>query len=163
MSPLTQRQYIWWLYSSTLRLLRHIMGKMVYVMTLVFLFITRLRFPANKSISDIVTARYGRDILQTMRKFEKANFKRRKLELDLDFLNKCYEQKLTPTFLRFRLPNRNLRQSRAYRRCQMDLLRQEIQDKETRRIPRPRSQHRPLYKSKHETRERAKQKKEKNI
>ena len=103
------------------------MGKMIYVMTIVFLFITRIRFPANRSI---VTSRYERDSLQTMRKFEKANFKRRKLELDLDFLNKCYEQKLTPTFVRFRLPNRNLRQSPAYQRCQMDLLRQEIQDKE---------------------------------
>ena len=106
------------------------MGKMIYVMTIVFLFITRIRFPANKSIADIVTSRYGRDALQTMRKFEKANFKRRKLELDLDFLNKCYEQQLTPTFVRFRLPNHNLRQSAAYRRCQMDLLRQEIHDKE---------------------------------
>ena len=106
------------------------MGKMIYVMTIVFLFITRIRFPASKSIADIVTSRYGRDTLKTMRKFEKANFKRRKLELDLDFLNKCYEQQLTPTFVKFRLPNSNLRQSHAYRRCQMDLLRQEIHDKE---------------------------------
>ena len=106
------------------------MGKMIYAITLVFLFITRIRFPSNKSISDIVTTRYGRDTLQTIRKFEKLNFKRRKLELDLDFLRKCLDQRLTPTFLRFRLPNRNLQQSRAYRKCQMDLLQQEIQDKE---------------------------------
>ena len=107
------------------------MGKMmIYAMTLVFLFITRIRFPSNKSISHIVRTRYGRDTLQTIRKFEKANFKRRKLELDLVFLHKCLEQKLTPTFLHFRLPNRNLRQSRAYKKCQLDLLRQEINDKQ---------------------------------
>lgn len=106
------------------------MGKMIYVISLVFLFITRIRFPSNKSIADIVTSRYGRDTLQTIRKFEKVNFKRRKLELDLDFVNKCYEQRLTPTFIRFRMPNQNLRNSRAYRKCQLDLLRQEIHDKE---------------------------------
>ena len=107
------------------------MGKMIYVLTLVFLFITRIRFPTNKSIAEIITLRYGHETLLTIRKFEKVNFKRRKLELDLDFVNKCYEQKLTPTFVRFRLPNKNLRNSRTYIKCQLDLLREEIQDKET--------------------------------
>ena len=103
---------------------------MIYVLTLVFLFITRIRFPTHKPISEVVTSRYGREALQTIRKFEKLNFKRRKLELDLDFLNKCLDQGLQPTFLRFRVPNRNLRDSQAYKTCQMNLLRQEIENKQ---------------------------------
>ena len=104
---------------------------MIYVLTLVFLFITRIRFPSNKPISQVITSRYGRDVLRTIRKFEKLNFKRRKLELDLDFLTKCLDQRLQPTFLRFRVSNRNLRQSHAYRTCQMNLLQEEIRNKES--------------------------------
>ena len=82
-----------------------------------------------KSIAEVITACYGREVLKSIRKFEKTNFKRRKLELDLEFPTKCDAQKLTPKFIRFRLPNSNLRQARCYRQCQMDLLSQEMTDK----------------------------------
>lgn len=104
---------------------------MIYVLILVFLFITRIKFPSNKLISQEITSRYGRDVLRTIRKFEKLNFKRRKRELDLDFLTKCLDQRLQPTFLRFRVSNRNLRQSHTYRTCQMNLLQEENRNKES--------------------------------
>ena len=40
------------------------------VLSLVFLFILRLRFPSHKSIAQIVTTRYGKPVLKLIRKFE---------------------------------------------------------------------------------------------
>ena len=98
----------------------------MFAVTLVLLFIIRVRFPSSRSIADIITARYGESALQTVRKFEIVDFKYRKLELDLEFLNNCIKHELLPTFVRFKVANHQLKSSKVYKDCQMRLLRQEV-------------------------------------
>ena len=102
---------------------------MLYAFTLVLLFLIRLRFPRDKSIAQVISLRYGADVVQSLRKWEKLNFKRRKVQLDIEFLRKCESQCLIPAFLKFKLPNQNLRSSSSYKSCQLKLLHQEIRDK----------------------------------
>ena len=104
---------------------------MLRVLSLVFLFIIRLRFPSNKSIANIFRKRYNNNIVKELRKFEKLDYKIRKNETDLEFLNSCIENDVTPKFLSFKLPNNNLRNSITYKECQLQLLNQEIKDKKT--------------------------------
>ena len=49
---------------------------MLFVISLVFLFLTRLRFPSKLSIAEVLRKRYGDRILKLVRKFEKTeNYK----------------------------------------------------------------------------------------
>ena len=70
---------------------------------LVFLFLARLRFPSSKSIAKFIKDRYGASVLKLVRKFERTDLRCRKAELDLSFLKQCFENSLTPKFLRFRV------------------------------------------------------------
>ena len=103
----------------------------LYVLSLVFLFIARLRFPPNKSIAEVITSRYGRPALQLIRKFENVDFKCRKLALDLEFLNNCLQHELSPVFVQFKVANQGLRQSKVYKDCQTRLVKQEIHEKKS--------------------------------
>ena len=60
------------------------------VLSLVFLFIVRLRFRSGKSIASVIRSRYNGEIVKQIRRFEKLDFKIRKNEADLDF----YSQEL---------------------------------------------------------------------
>ena len=101
----------------------------VKVLTLVFLFLIRLRFPSRKFIAEIIRKRYGRDTVKQLRKFEKLDCKVRKSRGDLEFLKLCQDNGLTPKFLNFKLANRNLRYSNSYKHCQSLLLKEEIRNK----------------------------------
>ena len=101
----------------------------MYILSLVLLFIIKLRFPRNKSIADILTQRYGRPVLTLYRSLEREDYKLRKAHCDLNFLKCCQSQNLIPNFLKFKLPNRNLQRSRSYRNCQRELLSSEIRNK----------------------------------
>ena len=101
----------------------------VKVLTLVFLFLIRLRFPSKKSIAEIIRKRYGSDTVKQLRRFEKLDYKVRKNQGDLEFLKLCQENGLTPKFLNFKLANRNLRYSNSYKQCQSLLLKEEIKSK----------------------------------
>ena len=101
----------------------------MYFLSLVLLFLIRLRFPRNKSIVSVLTDRYGRPVLALYRSLERQDFKVRKGECDLHFLKCCQAQNLIPNFLKFKLPNRNLQHTRSYRNCQRDLLSCEIRNK----------------------------------
>ena len=59
------------------------------VAVLVFLFLARLRFPKSESISSIVRRNYSGEILKAIRKFEKADYKLRKGNIDINFLVGC--------------------------------------------------------------------------
>ena len=59
----------------------------IKVLSLVFLFIVRLRFSADKSIAEVIRIRYNDDTVKQIRRFEKLDFKIRKNEADLEFLN----------------------------------------------------------------------------
>ena len=73
------------------------------VAVLVFLFLARIRFPKNESISSNVRKRYSGDVLKAVRKFEKVDYKLRKAKLDISFLVKCQNENIVPfkTFLSF--------------------------------------------------------------
>ena len=101
----------------------------VTVLALVFLFLLKLRFPANKSVTEIIRKRYGVDAVKRLRKFEKLDFKIRKNEADLQFLQMCHQDGLTPKFLNFKLANSSLKHSRTYKQCQSMLLKEEIKTK----------------------------------
>ena len=103
-----------------------------FVLSLVFQFIIRLRFPANKSIAQIITTRYGSPTLKLIRNFESIDFKRRKTTLDLEFLKNCVKHDLIPKFVQFKVANRGLHNSKVYKECQRKLLHQEIIDKKRR-------------------------------
>ena len=64
-----------------------------------------------------------------IRKLEKFDYRLRKTELDLQFLCKCDDNNVIPNFLNFRLANSHLKHSSTYRLCQLNLLREEIRQK----------------------------------
>ena len=68
------------------------------IITYVFLFLARLRFPAQDSIITILRRRYGDGLVKKVWKFEKFDFKYRKALLDLEFLQSCKKEKLIPKF-----------------------------------------------------------------
>ena len=86
---------------------------------------------SNESIAKIITAQYGQPVLRTDRKFETADFNYRKLELDLELLNNCIKHELIPTFVRFKVANHQLKNSKVYKDCQMRLLRKEVTNKKS--------------------------------
>ena len=96
------------------------------VAALILQFIIRLRFPLHKSITQVITDRYGQSTVHLLRKFEKVDFKFRKCALDIDFINNCMDHDLVPKFVQFKVANRGLRTSKVYRHCQQELLREEL-------------------------------------
>ena len=101
----------------------------VRVLALVFLFLLKLRFPANKSVAEIICKRYGVDAVKRLRKFEKLDFKIWKNEADLEFLQMCQQDGLTPKFLNFKLANSSLKHSKTCKQYQLMLLKEEIKTK----------------------------------
>ena len=99
---------------------------MIRVITLVFLFLVRCRFPAQLSIISVLRKRYGDTVVKQVRKFEKLHFKCKKALLDLQFLQICKNQNVIPNFLKFKSANRQLLTSNTYNICQKKLLYQEI-------------------------------------
>ena len=57
------------------------------VATLVFLFLARIRFPKTESIPSIIWRRYGDKVLREVRQFEKLDYKLRKVQLDIFYVN----------------------------------------------------------------------------
>ena len=96
------------------------------IITYVFLFLARLRFPAQVSIIKILQRRYGDGLVKKVQKFEKFDFKYRKALLGLEFLQSCKKDKLIPKFLQFKVLNKRLESSEAYLSCQRRLLNQEM-------------------------------------
>ena len=81
------------------------------VLVLVFLLLlyVTLRFPANKSVAEIICKRYSADAVKCLRKFKKLDFKIQKNKADLEFLQMCHQEGLTPKFLNFKLASRSLK------------------------------------------------------
>ena len=104
---------------------------MIFVISLVFIFLTRIRFASRLSFSEVLRKRYGDRILRLIRKFEKTDVKHKKALLDLQYLKICEDHKVIPKFLRFKVANSNLRSSSTYIRCQRKLLIEEINNKKT--------------------------------
>ena len=101
----------------------------IRVLSLVLLFIVRLRFQSGKSIASVIQSRYNDEIVKQIRRFEKLDFKIRKNEADLDFLQSCQQNNLIPKFLNFKVASSSLQFSRTYKQCLKQLLKQEIKEK----------------------------------
>ena len=65
-------------------------------------------------------------MVKLVRDIEKLDFKTRKCKLDMEFLNLFVENKVIPKFIQFRVANKELRNSVAYRKCLNKLLKQEV-------------------------------------
>ena len=102
----------------------------IRIISLAVMFISRIRFPKSKSIAVIIRKRYGNNTLKTLRKFEKVDFKLRKIKLDIEFLNNCLAKNVIPKFLQFRLASKNSR-PKEYQKYQLIMLKDEIKHKET--------------------------------
>ena len=102
---------------------------MLFVISLVFIFLTRLLLPSKLSIVEVLRKRYGDRILKLVRKFEKTNVKHKKALLDLQFLKVCEDHNVIANFWRFKVTNASLRTSSTYKRFQKKLLREEIYNK----------------------------------
>ena len=92
---------------------------------LVLLFVIKLKFKTYNSIN-IIYEKYGREALKNYRLLEKEHFRKAKLKLDIDFLQKCINFEKVPKFLQFKIYNGNFRRSRKYREWQNYLLNREI-------------------------------------
>ena len=105
--------------------------KMSLIISLVVLFIMKIRFLPGKSIACIITKRYGRQHLNLFRNCEKTDYKLRKTKCDLEFLETCYNNGLLPKFLNFRLYTTRYSSSHLYREFQRKLLEKEIKFKKS--------------------------------
>jgi hypothetical protein len=76
--------------------------------------------------------RYNNGSLEAFRKFQRLELKLGKAKLDLQFLKNCKKRSVIPRFLWFKVANRRLRNSSAYRQCQLKLLQDEINSKHAR-------------------------------
>ena len=93
----------------------------MFLAVLVLLYLARVRFPRNESIASIVWKRYSGEILNTIRKFGKVDYKLKERKLDINFRIKCQRKDVIPNFLKFRLASKDLRNSVTYIKCQHNL------------------------------------------
>ena len=77
---------------------------------------------------NLFRTRYNNDTVKLIRKVEKLDFKRKKSELDLEFLLDCQRRNVVPNFLYFKLANRRLQTSMEFLNCQRILLEAEKND-----------------------------------
>ena len=74
----------------------------------VIFFQTILSFVFSRKIINIyndLAWKYGNVTVKAFRKYEKLEYKKNKLKLDIDFLNHCKQLGLFPKFLIIKLPN----------------------------------------------------------
>ena len=64
--------------------------------------------------------------LSFIRKFEKLDYRERKIKDDIEFLKSCLENYLYPTFLRYKMSSKRLQNSESYKRSQRLFLQEEI-------------------------------------
>ena len=110
------------------------MKMFVRVLSLIYLFLVRCRFPFRSSVSDIVRGRYGDQVVAKVRKYEKLDYKVGKSKLDITFLEVCLEHDVMPTFVQFRTANKTLKNSESYSSCQRILLTQERDNKRLKQV-----------------------------
>ena len=94
-----------------------------------FLFLVRCRFLTQFSISSILRKSFGENLVKSVRKLGKLDFKHKKVQLDLEVLQACKKINVIPKFLRFKLAKRQLSSSHDYNVCQKILLNEEISNK----------------------------------
>ena len=71
---------------------------------------TILRFVLSRKIINVyndLVRKYGNVMVKDFRKYEKLEYKKNKLKLDIDFLNNCKQLGVYPKFLIFTSSNYN--------------------------------------------------------
>ena len=104
-------------------------GAFFRIIKYVFTFLIKLRFPPSKGFVDVLQQRYGPRTLSLYRNLEKLDFKVKKLNLDLKFLQTCKRHGVLPRFLFFKTYNHNVTFTPFYKSFQFKLLQYEIQQK----------------------------------
>jgi len=102
----------------------------MFIITVVLLFLIKIRFPKNQPISHILRNRYGVPLLKNFRTLENTRRKFDKAICDIEFLQSCLAYEVTPKFLRIKLYRRSLQTSRLCKSWQIKLLRKEISTKQ---------------------------------
>ena len=77
-------------------------------------------------MADVIRWRYGNHVLRIIRRYEKLDYRIRKPELDIQFLETCLNNDLCPTFVRYKMSNKRLQNSEAYVQSQRLFLHEEI-------------------------------------
>ena len=107
---------------------KHKMHFVMFITSLVLLFILELRFPSNESITATLRNKYGQQTVHTFRKLETLWRKRDKTLCDIEFLKICYNSNITPKFLRIKV-YRYLQSTSHVGNLQHRLLEAELQSK----------------------------------
>ena len=102
------------------------------IFLLVFLFLSRLRFPKNISVNAVITKRYGKPALRIFRSLQNSSYKVTKCNLDIHFLTLCKSYNIVPKFMRFKLYKNSLYRKKFYLNWQLRLLTEEINDNKQR-------------------------------
>ena len=71
-----------------------------------FMQLARIYFSKTESILSTNQRRNNNKVLREVHKFEKFDYKARKVQLGLDFLCECEDSDVTPNFLNFRFANK---------------------------------------------------------
>ena len=98
------------------------MISLVFVLT----FLIKLRFRTINDVHQYVLRNYEEDGLKTYKCYYHAQRKHAKINLDIDFLQKCKTYKILPKFLKFKLYKRYLQTENFYHSWQFDLLDKEL-------------------------------------
>ena len=105
----------------------------MYVTCLCILFLIKLRWPANKSVYNVIYERYGADILKCVRIYEKDVNRYNKAGLDIKFLEKCCLYNITPKFTNLKLHNEKYQNTPQCKRFKKELVELEIKEHAARR------------------------------
>lgn len=101
----------------------------MFIISLILVFIIKLRFPPHKSIREIILGRYSNEVLQIFRQCERTDIKLRKCKCDIEFIDTCITNKLVPKFIQFKLYSRRLQSEHLYRKFQKNLLFHELKNR----------------------------------
>ena len=99
----------------------------MYGLVIILLFLTKLRFPADRSVAETITRRYGRDTWLLVRQWENILKKWEKAKLDVTFLERCLTYNVYPKFVKFKLYKRSLHRRDFYKEWQRSLITNELQ------------------------------------
>ena len=76
--------------------------------------------------------RYDNRVVKLVRELKNLDYKTRKCKFHLFFLNLSVDNNVIPKFIQFRVANKELRNSVAYKKCLNKLLQQEVVNKKRR-------------------------------
>ena len=80
---------------------RRLKNLVIFIQTILSFVLLR----KNINIYNDIARKYGNVAVKDFRRYEKLEYKKNKLKLDIDFLNNCKQLGVYPKFVIFQLPN----------------------------------------------------------